>query len=190
MANDSRSANILRPTGSENEANFLDPLRGWVAELVNFPRESVRASWLPQPGTQPPVSSNWCALAIKGAETTPIYREGRKGRLADPVSGDIRQISHDDYQIVVSFYGPAAMFNAQRFRDGAQLSQNRRALERSGLTLMHLDHRTLRLPDFAGEHWIDRYDIEFHVGRKISRTYGVRTLVSADVDFYTERGKL
>lgn len=187
---DSRGANVLRPTSSENESYFLDPLRIWVSKILDFPPELVRSSWLSKPGTQPAINVNWCAIAIKTAETTLIYQYGKKGPIDDPQGGDTTQVSHDDYQIVLSFYGPSAMFNAMRFRDGAQLLQNRRNLESYGLTLISLNPQTLRLPDFAGEQWIDRYDVEFHVGRKVSRTYGVRTIVSADFDIYTERGKL
>lgn len=187
---DSRGANVLRPISSDNESYFLDPLRIWVSKILGFPPEIVRASWLQKPGTQPSVNKDWCALAVKGAQSTPIYQFGKKGRIDVPESGDTTQVSHDDYQVVISFYGPSAMFNAMRFRDGAQLLQNRRNLESFGLTLIRLDPQTLRLPDFAGEQWIDRYDVEFHIGRKVSRTYGVRTVVSADFDIFLERGKV
>jgi len=187
---DSRTPGALSPSVVENADNFLDPLRLWIAALVDLPREQVRASWLRKPGTQPTRGTTWCAVAVKGLTTTPVFRHGRRGDLNEAESGDVQHTSHEDAECVLSFYGPAGLTLAQRFRDSAQVLQNRRLLETQGLTLISLDQSTQRLPDLVMDQWIDRYDILFHVGRKVSRTYGIRTLTSADVSIFTERGKL
>lgn len=187
---DSRMAGALRPTSSDNETELMDPLRQWISELIGLRLDLVRASWRPKPGTQPALKTDWCALALKSLDTTPVYLDGRKGDPSLPLTGDQTSVVHEDYEFVLSFYGSRALFLAQRFRDAAQIGQNRSLLRQSGLTLKAIDSQAMRLPDFVCETWVDRYDMTFHVARKVSRTYGVRTIVGADVDFYTERGKL
>ena len=163
---------------------------GSALKESSFAMAMVRASWRPKPGTQPALKTDWCALALKSLDTTPVYLDGRKGDPSLPLSGDQTSVVHEDYEFVLSFYGPQALFLAQRFRDAAQIGQNRSLLRQSGLTLKAIDSQAMRLPDLVCETWVDRYDMTFHVARKVSRTYGVRTIVGADVDFYTERGKL
>lgn len=187
---DSRTPGALRPTSSDNETGLMDPLRQWISELIGLRLDLVRASWRPKPGTQPALKTDWCALALKRLDTTPVYLDGRKGDPSLPLTGDQTSVVHEDYEFVLSFYGPRALFLAQRFRDAAQIGQNRSLLRQSGLTLKAVDSQAMRLPDLVCETWVDRYDMTFHVARKVSRTYGVRTIVGADVDFYTERGKL
>ena len=74
---DSRTAEALRPTSSDNETGLMDPLRQWISELIGLRLDLVRASWRPKPGTQPALKADWCALALKSLDTTPVYLDGR-----------------------------------------------------------------------------------------------------------------
>ena len=73
---------------------------------------------------------------------------------------------------------------------GLQIPQNNAYLQSQGLTIQSVVDEVQHLPDFQLEQWVDRYDVSFNVGRKVSRKYGVRTIASADVEIITERGKL
>lgn len=46
---DSRTAEALRPTSSDNETGLMDPLRQWISELIGLRLDLVRASWRPKP---------------------------------------------------------------------------------------------------------------------------------------------
>lgn len=141
---DSRTPGALRPTSSDNETGLMDPLRQWISELIGLRLDLVRASWRPKPGTQPALKTDWCALALKSLDTTPAYLDGRKGDPSLPLSGDQTSVVHEDYEFVLSFYGPRALF-AQETADAAQIGQNRSLLRQSGLTLKAIDSQAMRL---------------------------------------------
>jgi hypothetical protein len=39
------------------------------------------------------------------------------------------------------------------------------------------------------EQWVDRYDLRAAFGRSVTKTFGVRTIVAAGVEIFTEKGK-
>lgn len=189
---DSWSAKVLTPIGSENTKSPEDALRVWLAALTGLDKEHVRRRWLSRPGTRFALDEDWAAVGIISVSTsgTP-YQKGHKGRLDDPVSGDIKRISHQTLTCVASFYGSNAQELADTFREGAQIFQNANALKKAGLVLKGVNEDVQHLPDFLFEQWIDRYDVTFKVGREVVRTYGVRDLASVgDIEIHTEKGTL
>ena len=188
---DSRTCGVLRPIESENTQDITDRLRDFVSQLTGIPIEMVRKRWLVKPGRRPSIDLNWCAVGVQSVKTwgTP-YQKGRKGNVDDPNSGDITKEGHQTLVCVASFYGPDAQAISDTFREGAYLGQNNSYLQSKGLTIQGVDEEVRHLPDFAFEQWIDRFDVTFRVGRKVSRTYGVRTIASADFEIITEKGNI
>lgn len=188
---DSRSSGVLRPLSGTNTGEVETRLRLFVSEVTGINKELVRKRWLSMPGTQPSLSVNWCAIGVNSIKThgSPYFK-GRKGDISDPLTGDIESESHQTLNCLASFYGPNAAENADLFRMGLQIPQNNAYLQSQGLTIQSVVDEVQHLPDFQLEQWVDRYDVSFNVGRKVSRKYGVRTIASADVEIITERGKL
>ncbi|HIU85199.1 MAG TPA: hypothetical protein IAC66_07540 [Candidatus Aphodousia gallistercoris] len=188
---DSRTAGVLRPGDSENTGEVETRLRLFVSDVTGLEAKLVRQRWLPKPGTQPSLEVSWCAVGIVGIKTWGLpYIRGRKGTISDPASGDVKSEAHQTMQCMASFYGPQAQELADIFRSGARLPQNNDYLQSMGLSIQGVDDDIRHQPDFQLQQWVDRYDVSFRVGRKVSRTYGVRTIASADVEIITERGKL
>ena len=165
---------VLEQAGTDNPEIAV---RLWLSALTGIPKERVRPRWSPRPGTRPPLDADWCAVGIMAVKTlgTP-YQHGKKGELEKPESGDVTRESHQRMDFAVSFYGPNAALLADTFRESSQISQNAEALKAKGMSLLAVSADIQRMPDFVFETWVDRYEVTFQVGRKVTRTYGVRSI--------------
>lgn len=188
---DSRQAGVLKQLGKEGGGAPENVIRKWMADITGLPLHRVVRRWLPRPGTRPGIDEDWIAVGVERVQThgTP-YQRGRKGQPEDAESGDVVREVHQTLHCIASFYGPNAAQIVDDFRDAAQLFQTNFALQAQGLTLQGIAEDALQLPDLLGEQWVPRFDITFKLGRKVSRTYGVRDLVKVGpIEIYTEKGK-
>ena len=188
---DSRKSGVLTPISKENTGEVETRLRSFVSQITGIDLKLVRKRWTPKPGTQPEIGKDWCAVGVTSVRTwgVPVIK-GKRGDIADPESGDVKSEAHQTLTVEATFYGANAAENADLLRTGLLLSQNNAWLESQGLTIQGVDDEIRHLPDFQLQQWIDRYDVTFRVGRKVSRTYGVRTIASTDAEIITEKGKL
>lgn len=188
---DSRTSGVLRPLAKENTGEVETSLRSFVSQITGIDLKLVRKRWMPKPGTQPEIDKDWCAVGVTSVRTwgVPVIK-GKRGDIADPESGDVKSEAHQTLTVEATFYGANAAENADLLRSGLLLSQNNAWLESQGLTIQGVDDEIRHLPDFQLQQWIDRYDVTFRVGRKVSRTYGVRTIASTDAEIINEKGKL
>lgn len=185
---DSRSPGVLTPLASENTGEVENRLRLFVSLAVGLDPKVVRKRWTQKPGTQPPVGADWCAVGVTEIRTHGFPNiSGVKGKLDDPETGTVTSDAHQSLYCVATFYGPNAQELSDRLRSALMLTQNISYLQYHGLTVQNVDDSARHIPEFAFQQWIDRYDLSFTIGRKVSRTYGVRTLVSADADISANR---
>ena len=188
---DSRQAGVLKRLGKEGGGAPENVVRKWMADITELPLHRVVRRWLPRPGTRPGIDEDWIAVGVERVQThgTP-YQRGRKGQPEDAESGDVVREVHQTLHCIASFYGPNAAQIVDDFRDAAQLFQTNAALQAQGLTLQGIAEDALQLPDLLGEQWVPRFDITFKLGRKVTRTYGVRDLVKVGpIEIITEKGK-
>lgn len=189
---DSRQAGVLKQLGKEGGNAPENAVRKWMADITGLPLHRVVRRWLPRPGTRPGIDEDWIAVGVERVQThgTP-YQRGRKGQPEDAESGDVVREVHQTLHCIASFYGPNAAQIVDDFRDAAQLFQTNDSLKAQGLTLQGIAEDALQLPDLLGEQWVPRFDITFKLGRKVTRTYGVRDLVKVGpIEIYTEKGKV
>ncbi|MDV0592625.1 hypothetical protein RZP54_27190 [Raoultella ornithinolytica] len=137
---------------------------------VVYPRWTDPQIQIPKNGT------TWCAFGITGIQEdfNPAYRQGEESA---------EQWSHETVSLILCFYGPQGLATATRFRDGLLVAQNNEELNRSGLTFMQ-QGRILNLPELINNQWVRRYDISVDLRRKITRQYGIQSLVDAPVQFF------
>lgn len=188
---DSRQAGVLKQLDKEGGGAPENVIRKWMADITGLPLHRVVRRWLPRPGTRPGIDEDWIAVGVERVQThgTP-YQRGRKGQPEDAASGDVVREVHQTLHCIASFYGPNAAQIVDDFRDAAQLFQTNAALQAQGLTLQGIAEDALQLPDLLGEQWVPRFDITFKLGRKVTRTYGVRDLVKVGpIEIITEKGK-
>lgn len=186
IAQDSTSPGVLSLLESDYR-NADDILRLYLSALTGLDPTVVRKRWLQKPGTQPPVGIDWAAVGVERVETwgTPYQYGDKPQTIEDP--DVVTRTSWQTLRCVASFYGENAAQLADTFREGLLLSQNDAQLRRFGMTTQGVEDNIVHLPDFLFEQWIDRYDVIFKVGRSVTRTFGVRTIVAAGVEIITEK---
>lgn len=188
-APDSTQPGALR----ESASTYTDPedvLRVYLSALTGIDKTLVRRRWLQKPGVQPSIETDWAAVGVDTVQThgTPFHHGDKPATASDP---DVKvRTSWQTLRCIASFYGPNAAELSDTFREGVQLQQNNNELKRYGLTIQGVDEDVRHLPDLLFEQWVDRYDVAFRVGRSVTRTFGVRTIASADLEIFTEKGKI
>ncbi|MCA7083392.1 hypothetical protein K7G19_07235 [Cupriavidus sp. DB3] len=182
--NDSSTGGYLAPVAASPplEDDALDDLlQEMVAGITGLPPTMVRPRWQPTVPKQPEPSVNWCALGITTQENdaSPAIQHDPTGD-----GSDVYQ-RHQDIELLCTFYGPAAKGYAQRLLDGLAIPQNSEQLGLNDMKFVSVG--TIRAaPDLVNQQRIRRYDVTVALRRKITRTYPVLNLLSAQVKTETD----
>lgn len=177
MANDSSTGGYLSPAvvSPPLEDDALTAIfQQMIVGITALPGNMVRPRWQPNPPKQPEPNVNWCALGIsvQTLDDGPAIVHNGAG------SGSDTYIRHEQIDVLASFYGPAAMQNAQLLSDGLAIPQNLEQLKAQDMN--SVDTGPIRsAPDLINEQWVRRYDIELTFRRKITRSYSVLNILTA-----------
>jgi hypothetical protein len=175
--NDSSTGGYLSPAVSSPplEDDALTAIfQQMIVGITALPGNMVRPRWQPNPPKQPEPTVNWCALgiAVQTLDDGPAIIHNGTG------NGSDTYIRHEQIDVLASFYGPNAMQNAQLLSDGLAIPQNLEQLKAQDMN--SVDTGKIRaVPDLINEQWIRRYDIELTFRRKITRTYAVLNILTA-----------
>lgn len=183
MANTSATGGYLAPTAPvppEDDA-LDDLLQALVAGVTGLPGAMVRPRWQSTVPKQPEPSVNWCALGVDVQENdaSPAIQHDPDG------DGSDTYIRHQDIELLCTFYGPAAKGYAQRLADGLAMPQNSEQLGLNDMAFVSAGE-IRAAPDFVNQQWVRRYDIKLALRRKITRTYPVLNLLSAQASTETD----
>lgn len=147
--------------------------QNFVVGITGMAGNMVRPRWQPEPPNIP--TGSWCAIGIMGRVADTYAAEIHH----DDVNGAYDEVRrHEIIRLLTSFYGPAASTNAEIFREGLQLSQNREYLTLANMGLVDSED-LITVPELIKEKWLYRVDLPFSVKRQIVRTYNVLSLQSA-----------
>lgn len=177
MANDSSTGGYLSPAVASPplEDDALTAIfQQMIVGITALPGNMVRPRWQPNPPKQPEPTINWCALgiAVQTLDDGPAIVHNGAG------NGSDTYIRHEQIDMLASFYGPAAMQNAQLLSDGLAIPQNLEQLKAQDMN--SVDTGQIRAaPDLINEQWVRRYDIELTFRRKITRSYAVLNILTA-----------
>lgn len=209
--NDSSTGGYLTPSVASpplEDAELDALIQQMVVGITGLPGNMVRPRWQPVVPKQPEPSVNWCAIGVttQDSDAGPaiVHQADFVGNvvLADgtqvaessgPVGyGDINgrdtYIRHQDIEVLASFYGPNGKRYAQQLSDGLAIPQNREQLGVNDMAFV--DAGAIRaVPEMVNQQWIRRYDMTVRLRRKITRTYAVLNLLSADVQTTTDGSK-
>lgn len=182
--NNSSTGGYLAPAvatpPAEDEAldNLLQELVAGVSGLTG---NLVRPRWQPTVPKQPESTVNWCALGItvQNNDAGPAIQHDPAG------DGQDEYQRHQDIELLCTFYGPAAKGYAQRLADGLAIPQNREQLGINDMAFVSAGE-IRAAPDFINQQWVRRYDLTVQLRRKITRTYAVLNLLSAQVSTETD----
>lgn len=145
-----------------------------IVGITGLPGNMVRPRWQPNPPKQPEPTVNWCALgiAVQTLDDGPAIVHNGAG------NGSDTYIRHEQIDVLASFYGPNGMQNAQLLSDGLAIPQNLEQLKAQDMN--SVDTGQIRTaPDLINEQWVRRYDIELTFRRKITRSYNVLNILTA-----------
>jgi hypothetical protein len=153
-----------------------------IVGITALPGNMVRPRWQPNPPKQPEPTVNWCALgiAVQTPDDGPAIVHDGSG------NGSDTYIRHEQIDVLASFYGPSAMQNAQLLSDGLAIPQNLEQLKANDMN--SVDTGVIRAaPDLINEQWVRRYDIQLTFRRKITRTYAVLNILTAQGTVQTDK---
>ena len=180
MSNDSTDPGYLTPVGTEPDydqelerqiSRWIRGVTGLAASLV-FPRWTDPQSTIPKNGT------TWVAF---GVTTMPRDDMPAEKQVSDEQS---EQWSWEQVTVLACFYGPQGAAMAARFRDGLYVEQNNTTLRTAaGLSLVD-NGQIYNLPELINNQWVRRYDITVTLQRKNTRTFNIKTIQSAPVQFF------
>lgn len=179
--NSSDQAGWLTPLNAEPEYDeALDQLLSdWVRQLAEYPEGRVFPRW--QKEALPPFQAETDGC-ICGVVDVPV---DDNPALAVQTEEGCQLSRHEVFKCLTSFYGPAGMRYAARFRDGLCIEQNNTALNQLGLTVMDYSKLT-PFPELINNQWVHRYDMTVCLRRNLVREYGIKSLVDASVQFFGE----
>lgn len=153
-------------------------LQQWVAAVAYMDGTLVRPRWQLEPPNLPDINSDWATLGI--IETRPIGPYPaviRHPTLNDGDGADEVQ-RQEEFDLLVSFYGPHAGAYASNLHDGLAIWQNYSALRLAGMAFVEIGVTT-RVPELIRQQWVDRADKLLTIRRFIRRFYPVLNLLSA-----------
>lgn len=183
MANTSATGGYLAPTApvppdDEDLDNLLQEL---VAGVTGLPGEMVRPRWQPTVPKQPEPTENWCAMgvSVQTNDSGPAIRHDPAGDGSDTYT------RHQQIDLMCSFYGPSAKGYAQRLADSISIPQNGEQLALNGMKFVSASD-IQPAPALINQQWNRRYDLTLVLRRKITRTYPVLNLLSAEVQSTTD----
>ena len=190
MANTSATGGLLVP-GAESPPLTDDALDALfqvaVSGITGLSGSLVRPRWQPIPPKHPEPSVDWCAIGI--TDITPD--DGPSIQHVGSLVGQVGEVGRDDYRrhetitLLCTFHGPLAMRYAAKLRDGIGIPQNLEGLKASGIGF--IDSGPIRtVPELYNQQWIRRFDLALTFRRKVSRTYPILNIISADPIYTTD----
>jgi len=193
MSNDSSTGGYLTPSSvPPPEDVSLDAiLQGMVAGITGLTGPLVRPRWQPINPKHPEAAVDWCSIGV--ISETPEYSaytrhwRGEPSNPNDPSGqGYDEQRRHEVLEIMASFYGPDSRGNANTFRAGLSVAQNREALYFQNMNFVSTDCKLVNMAELVNETWFRRIDVIFLVRREIDRTYPVLNILSAPITIETD----
>lgn len=185
--NTSATGGFLIPYNPQNAEDVdldqqLQPILAGITGLnPTLVRRKWQASFDPVTGIaidapDPPRDVNWLAFGTinEDADTNPtLIHDGA----ADQGQGATISLRNEEFEVLVSFYGPNSASYAAGLRDGFGISQNREAMRAAGIGFVKVD-RITKVPDLKNGAFIRRADLPFRCRRVAARTYPIRNVLS------------
>lgn len=180
MDNTTARPGYLTPTTSPIDQTALENvLQEMVVGVTGLRPDLVRPRWQPNPPSRPKLKETWAAVGVKEYQGSTSYKE----------HGDDSTtiVTLTDFELLASFYGPDALGKATQLRDGLVVDQNRAALRKHGMAIVHIGNPR-NVPEQKKGKWIPRIDLPLNIQWETRQTFGVRNIASADGTIVTDTG--
>ena len=181
QAPDSSAPGYLQPREPPYPDQQIQPgvplenfLQQWVAGVAYIEETLVRPRWQLIPPNLPDVGADWCAVGITSTRPVGIYPAMWPWIFPD--HGLVQYQRHEEFELLVTFYGPQAEIYSSNLHDGACVWQNYSVLNQVGVKLVEV-HESRRIPELVKNQWLNRVDKEITFRRIIRKNYPVLTLL-------------
>ncbi|MBN4665433.1 hypothetical protein HUS70_07430 [Pandoraea nosoerga] len=182
--NDSSTGGFLSPVQSTppiEDSALEDFLQTMIAGITGLDGALVRPFPQPVAPKIPESGINWCGFTVADFEP-----DANAGLLHVPASdGSDTYLRHEDIEVKCQFYGPNASQYARVLRDGLYVPQNREQLQLNDFGLIDTSG-IVAAPDVVNQQVRRRYDVTVRLRRKVTRTYRVLNLLSAQTSTASE----
>jgi len=185
MSNDSSTGGVLQPAGSpaplEGLALFIF-LQNLFVAICGLPGTAFFIDWQLEPANMPAVGTDWAAFGIMNRSNKKFAFIQHYPAVGATPGYDQFQ-THEEMEILVSFFGPDADTYAALLRDGLYIPQNREPLTLAGMGLIDTgDVRTV--PSLTKAQWLYRVDLPVRIRRAIVRNYPILDLTGYQGTMY------
>lgn len=189
MTNSSATGGYLAPNAPPAPAplegkallEFLQPI--WVG-ITGLPGALFFPWWQLEPPNLPPAGTDWASFQIVSRKNKKFAYITHVGGVGQLPGYDVFQ-THEELDILTSFYGPNADQYAALLRDGIYIPHNRDPLQLAGMALIDTGD-LVTAPSLVKERWLYRVDLSVRIRRLIVRYYPVLDLASAGVTVNNE----
>lgn len=180
--NDSSTGGFLspvQPTPPIEDSALETFLQTMIAGITGLAADMVQP--YPQTTTSPPPATDvdWCSFIVTGftqdANAALVHQSANDG--SDTYT------RHEDIDIACRFYGAHAGQNAGVLRDGLYVPQNREQLQLNDFALLNVSGY-VAAHDLLDQQVRRRFDITVRLRRKVTRTYRVLNLNSAQTSVF------
>lgn len=182
MVNTSATGGYLTPDSSPvpGDESLEDLLQPMVSGITGIPGKYVRPRWQPGNPKQPEPSVNWCAIGVMSTkqDANPALEHEGSGEGSDQYQ------RHQEIVLLATFYGPDAQAFGQLLSDGMYVAQNSEALRARDMSFIEAGD-LIAAPELINQQWVRRYDLRIRLRRKITRTYQVLNILSAEATVIT-----
>ncbi len=185
MPNTSATGGSLQPSSTVGAQglSFEDFLQQVLVQVSGLAGQYVRPRYQQKPPPQPPREADWLGFGIT-----------RRSRLvADRLhiaTGDGSESleEHEEFDALISAYGPNADSIQSLIASNLEISQNRDALRGAGVAYADCG-QILTTSDLLNEEWVARRDRTLTFRRVIARTYPILNLLSVQGQFNLSDGR-
>ena len=175
MSNTSATGGYLAPTTPALPGNltFQQFMQAVLVGITGLDGPLVRPRWQLNPPKQPQPDVDWMAFGISNKQAD---ANGYLNVATSPTASTLSR--HETFDVECSFYGPDADANAQRLREGLQISQNREVLFKNNMAFKG-DGPIVAAPELVNDRWYHRRDITLTFARQIQSSYQILTITSS-----------
>ena len=187
MANDSTTLGFLTPISvlPINDRPLEDIFSVVLAGITGLPPNMVRPRFQPTVPNQPGYEENWVAFGVTVTEQDVYPYHRHVSSLESPQGATI--VERDEYMdVLCSFYGSNNHEYMARWREGLAIEQNRYTMGDLGIKLVAVGKNPVSVPALFKNTWTRRVDLSCQFSRRVSVTYGIRSIASAAVELHTE----
>ena len=185
MPNNSASGGYLLPSGSpaplEGKALF-EFLQQIFVNITGLPGTSFFPRWQLESPNLPAVGTDWAAFGI-------VKRTNLKFQYVTATSTYSEYQTHEEMEILTSFYGPNADTYAALLRDGLYISQNREVLLNNAMGLVDTGD-LITTSELVKSQWLYRVDLRVNIRRQIVRQYAILDVLSESGTIYIDEPPL